>query len=104
MKLQFRILPERLKIQAGISLVPFNGLPVDNQLPGAVPVIKLLETNHEGDTVWMHLSKKMNSPSAHTNDFIINREGMGDIPVVTANVLENDSTVIVLLPAEQDLL
>jgi xylan 1,4-beta-xylosidase len=82
----------------GINLMPFSGLAVDNLLPGAVPRIKLLETKHEGDTVWMYLSKKMNSPASYTGDFIINVEGKDDILINTAEVLQNDSTIIVLLP------
>ncbi|OFY64389.1 MAG: hypothetical protein A2Y71_12180, partial [Bacteroidetes bacterium RBG_13_42_15] len=84
---------------AGINLAPFTGLAVDNLLPGAAPKIKLLETKHEGDTVWMHMSKKMNSPSSYTKNFIIEIEGKEDILINTANVPENDSTIIVLLLA-----
>ena len=87
--------------QAGISLVPFSGLAVDNLLPGAIPVIKSLETRHEGDTVWMCLSKKMNSPAAFANDFVIKREGKEDIPVTMAGLLEGDSAGIILLPGSR---
>jgi xylan 1,4-beta-xylosidase len=81
-----------------INLMPFSGLAVDNLLPGAISRIKLLETKYEGDTVWMYLSKKMNSPASYTGDFIIEVEGKDDIMIGTAEVLQNDSTIIVLLP------
>ncbi|MBA7530877.1 hypothetical protein ES705_23088 [subsurface metagenome] len=90
--------PGTIANPAGISLMPFSGLAVDNKLPGAVPGIKLLETKHEGDTVWMYLSKKMNSPASYANDFMIEVEGNDDILMHAAEVLENDSTIIVLLP------
>jgi xylan 1,4-beta-xylosidase len=82
----------------GINLMPFSGLAVDNLLPGAAPKIKLLETKHEGDTVWIHLSKKMNSPASYAGDFNIEVDGKDDISISTAALLENDSTIIVLLP------
>ncbi len=82
----------------GINLTPFNGIAVDNLLPGAVPRIKLLETKNDGDTVWIHLSKKMNSPASYAGDFVIKVEGKDDILITAAEVLEDDSTVIVLLP------
>ncbi|MBN1415201.1 MAG: family 43 glycosylhydrolase [Bacteroidales bacterium] len=97
-KITISYTPGTITNSAGISLMPFSVLPVDNLLPGAIPGIKLLETKHEGDTVWMHLSKKMNSPASYTNDFTIIIEGKEDIPIKTANVLENDSAVIILLP------
>jgi len=84
--------------RAGISLMPFSGLAVDNQLPGAVPKIKLLETKHEGDTVWMYLSKKMNSPAAYSADFTLEVDGKDDILIQSAEVTEIDSSVIFLIP------
>jgi uncharacterized repeat protein (TIGR02059 family) len=90
--------PGTIANPAGISLVPFSGLEVDNLLPGAVPRIKLLETKNEGDTVWMHLSKKMLSPTSYADDFTVKIEGKEDIPIGSAEVMENDSTTIVLLP------
>jgi len=90
--------PGTITNPVGISLMPFSGLSVDNLLPGAAPEIKLLETKHEGDTVRMYLSKKMNSPASYTSDFLIEVEGKDDILINAAEVLENDSTIIVLLP------
>ncbi len=90
--------PGTITNPSGINLMPFSGLEVDNLLPGAVPRIKLLETKHEGDTVWMHLSKKMNSPASYAGDFVIEVVGKDDILINTAEVLEYDSTIIVLLP------
>jgi len=90
--------PGTIANPAGISLVPFSGLLVNNLLPGAVPRIKLLETKHEGDTLWVYLSKKMRSPASYANDFTVEIEGKEDIPIGTANLLEDDSTVIILLP------
>jgi xylan 1,4-beta-xylosidase len=90
--------PGTITNPAGISLIPFSGLAVDNLLPGAAPRIKLLETKDEGDTVWMYLSKKMNSPASYASDFTIEVEGKDDILINTAGALENDSTIIVLLP------
>ena len=83
---------------SGIGLVPFARLTVDNLLPGSLPEIRSLETKHKGDTVWMHMTKKMNSPAAFTNDFIINVEGKEDILINTAGTSENDSAEIFLLP------
>jgi xylan 1,4-beta-xylosidase len=82
----------------GINLMPFSGFAVDNLLPGAAPQIKLLETKNEGDTVWICLSKKMNSPASCAGDFTIEVDGKDDILISTAALLENDSTIIVLLP------
>ncbi len=90
--------PGTITNRASISLLPFIDEAVDNQLPGAVPKIKLLETKHEGDTLWMYLSKNMNSPASYTNDFTIEVESNDDILINTAEVLEDDSTIIVLLP------
>ncbi len=90
--------PGTITNPAGISLIPFSGLQVDNLLPGAAPRIKLLETKDEGDTVWMYLSKKMNSPASSASYFTVEVEGKDDILINTAEVLENDSTIIVLLP------
>ncbi len=86
---------------SGISLMPFTELTVDNLLPGAIPKVKLLETKHEGDTIWMHLSKKMNSPASHAGDFLLNIEGENDFLIVGASQLEGDSSVIVLLPGRR---
>jgi xylan 1,4-beta-xylosidase len=83
---------------AGIPLMPFAGLPVDNQLPGAIPKIKLLETKDEGDTVWMQLSKKMNSPASFAGDFIIEIEGKEDIQLSSAGLAGDDSTTLLLIP------
>jgi xylan 1,4-beta-xylosidase len=82
----------------GINLMPFSGLAVDNLLPGAAPTIKLLETKNEGDTVWMYLSKKMNSPASYAGDFIVEIEEKDDIMISAAEVLQNDSTIIILVP------
>jgi xylan 1,4-beta-xylosidase len=82
----------------GVNLMPFSGLAVDNQLPGAIPGIKLLETKHKGDTVWMYLSKKMNSPASYAGDFTIEVDGKDDISISTAALMENDSAIIILLP------
>jgi xylan 1,4-beta-xylosidase len=83
---------------SGVNLMPFSGIAVDNLLPGAAPRIKLLETKNEGDTIWMHLSKKMKSPASYAGDFVIEAEGKDNFLINTAAVLENDSTIIVLLP------
>jgi xylan 1,4-beta-xylosidase len=83
---------------AGINLMPFSGFVADNLLPGAAPRIKLLETKNEGDTIWMHLSKKMNSPASYAGDFTIEADGKDDISISIATLLQNDSTIIVLLP------
>lgn len=82
----------------GLSLLPFEDKIVNNQLPGAIPIIKLVETKHEGDTVWLYLSKKMNSPAAYAENFTINVEDNNNITVSSATLVKFDSSVIIFIP------
>jgi beta-xylosidase len=90
--------PGTITNPAGISLMPFTDLPISNRLPGSVPVINLLETKHKGDTLWIHLSKKMKSPASFAGDFTLLSEGMDDRVIITAGLMENDSSVLILIP------
>jgi xylan 1,4-beta-xylosidase len=93
--------PGNITNGSGIGLVTFSNLAVDNLLPGAVPTIKMLSTRNEGDSIWLQLSKKMNSPSSGSGDFNVLIEGQEDVPVITSELCENDSSTIILVPANR---
>ena len=84
--------------KAGISLFPFSGFTVDNRLPGSIPQIGLLETKDQGDTLWMELSKKMNSPDSYSGNFSIGVEAGESIAVQEAGLSTSDSSVVFLIP------
>jgi xylan 1,4-beta-xylosidase len=93
--------PGNITNTAGISLAPFSDLILDNLLPGAIPKIKTLSTRNEGDTIWLRLSKKMDSPSSGSGDFAVYVDGQEGIPVISSELSENDSSTIILVPSNR---
>jgi len=60
-----------------------------------------VETRNEGDSVWIHQSKKMKWLTPYANDFLVRAEVKDDNPIGTSSIVMNDSSLIILVPEDR---
>jgi hypothetical protein len=85
-----------------VPLAPFSNLPVENLLPGAVPILAGAVTSHDGTMIFLdfHMGMQLSGPSAASFELTLLDETNRVIGISDVTIDDEDATKILIYPSE----